>query len=215
LNFQPPTAQGVSIHGPAGSLEALLEVPQVPALAGFAVVCHPHPLFGGTMQNKVVHTLARACQEYGLATLRFNFRGVGASAGSYDEGRGEIEDALAVVAWGHERWPDAPLTLAGFSFGAMVALGAAARSTPSTLITVAPAVSRPEFGHVVKPACPWLIVQGDRDELVDIRDVRAFAERFDPPPILAVMPGAEHFFHGRLTPLRDQVLAFLKNEEAR
>jgi alpha/beta superfamily hydrolase len=215
LSFKPPNAQSVSIEGPSGALEALLEVPQAPALAGFAVICHPHPLFGGTMQNKVVHTLGRACQEFGVATVRFNFRGVGTSDGSYDEGRGETDDALAVIGWGRKRWPDVPLMLAGFSFGAMVALRAAARSTPSRLISVAPAVGRPEFASVVRPGCPWLIVHGDRDELVDIRDVRAFAAGFEPPPRLIVLPGAEHFFHGRLTELRDEVLAFLKNEEAR
>ncbi|HWW21550.1 MAG TPA: alpha/beta fold hydrolase [Steroidobacteraceae bacterium] len=215
MSFRPPKAQALSIRGPAGALESLLEDPQAPVAAGFAVICHPHPLFGGTMQNKVVHTLGRACQEFGLATLRFNFRGVGASDGSHDEGRAEIEDAMAVIAWGRQRWPDGPLTLAGFSFGAMVALAAAVRSAPSKLITVAPAVGRPEFSSAAKPNCPWLIVQGDADELVDIRDVRAFAARFEPAPKLVVMSGVEHFFHGRLTQLRDEVLAFLKNEEAR
>jgi uncharacterized protein len=215
LSLRAPSAEGLSIEGPAGVLEALLEDPQMPSPAGFAVICHPHPLYGGSMHNKVVHTLARACQEYGIATLRFNFRGVGASAGSYDEGRGELDDALAAIAWGRKRWPDTGLTLAGFSFGAMVALGAAERSTPSRLITVAPAVARAQFAEVVNPSCPWLIVQGDADQLVDIRDVRAFAARFDPAPRLVVMPGGEHFFHGRLTELRDQVLAFLRDEEAR
>jgi alpha/beta superfamily hydrolase len=196
----------------------LLEDPQeAPASgqAGFAVICHPHPLFGGTMQNKVVHTLARACQENGLATLRFNFRGVGGSRGTYDEGRGETEDALAMVAWGRERWPEVPLTLAGFSFGGMVALQAAVRVTPSKLVTVAPAVARPEFAGAGRPSCPWLIVQGDADELVDIRDVRAFAAGPDRAAQLVVLPGGEHFFHGRLNELRDAVSKFLKNEEAR
>jgi alpha/beta superfamily hydrolase len=205
----------LSIEGPAGALEAQLTEPQPVPRAGFAVICHPHPLYGGSMQNKVVHTLGRACQEYGMATLRFNFRGVGASAGSYDEGRGELDDALAVIAWGRKRWPQTPLTLAGFSFGAMVALGAAARCAPARLITVAPALGRPQFGSVPRPACPWLIVQGDADELVDIREVRALAARFEPPPRLVVMQGGEHFFHGRLTELRDQVLGFLRDEEAR
>jgi alpha/beta superfamily hydrolase len=215
LSFRPPAAQALSVQGPAGALEVLLEDPQSGAQSGFAVICHPHPLHGGTMQNKVVHTLGRACQEYGMPSLRFNFRGVGSSAGSYDEGRGEMDDALAVIAWGRNRWPDVPLTLAGFSFGAMVALGAATRSSPSRLITVAPAVSRAQFGEASSPGCPWLIVQGDADELVDIREVRAFAARFDPAPKLVVLPGGEHFFHGRLTQLRDQVLGFLRNEEAR
>lgn len=215
MSFQPPRAEALAIAGPAGQLEALLEDPKVVPHAGFAVLCHPHPLYGGSMQNKVVHTVARACQEYGMATLRFNFRGVGASAGSYDEGRGEVDDARAVIAWGRKRWPDSALTLAGFSFGGMVALRAAQGSAPSRLITVAPAVDRLESPAAAAPDCPWLIVQGDADELVDIGRVRVFASRFTPPPRLVVMQGGEHFFHGRLVELRDQVLAFLTDEKAR
>jgi len=108
LSFRPPRAEPLSIAGPAGPIEALLEDPQAPANAGFAVVCHPHPLYGGTMTNKVVHTVARSLQEQGMPTVRFNFRGVGRSAGQFDEGRGETADALAVVAWGRERWPGVP-----------------------------------------------------------------------------------------------------------
>lgn len=167
------------------------------------------------MQNKVVHTLARACQMQGMATVRFNFRGVGASGGSYDEGRGEIEDTLAVIAWGRARWPGDAMTLAGFSFGAMVSLGAAPQAAPSKLISIAPAVFLPQFSAAADPGCPWLIVHGDADELVNVRDVQAFAARFAPPPKLVIFAGGEHFFHGRLTELREQVVAFLKSEEAR
>jgi hypothetical protein len=215
LSWRPPPAERITVDGPVGALEALVEDPRASVRPGFAVICHPHPLHGGTMQNKVVHMVARACQEYGMPSLRFNFRGVGASEGAYDEGRGEVADALAAVAYGRKRWPDAPLTLAGFSFGSMVALGAAASAAPSRLITVAPAVSRAAFGAVTSPGCPWLIVQGDADDLVDVRDVRAFASRFSPAPKLVELAGAEHFFHGRLPELREQVVRFLRNEEAR
>ena len=137
------------------------------------------------MHNKVVHTVARACQERGLATLRFNYRGVGASAGSYDDGRGETQDALAVVAVGRARWPHGALTLAGFSFGAH---GEPARRgrwpRRSRLISVAPAVASAESESIVRPPCPWLIVQGEADEVVDARAVQAFAARFQPPPQL-------------------------------
>jgi len=214
LSFRPPPSQALSIDGAVGALQALLEEPAGALGAGYAVVCHPHPLYGGTMQNKVVHTVARACQEAGLPTLRFNYRGVGASAGSYDEGRGETQDALAVIAWAQARWPQAALTLAGFSFGAMVSLQAAAVVPPRRLISVAPAVANPEFAAIERPRCPWLILQGDADELVDYRAVQAFAARFEPPPQLQLLPGAEHFFHGRLQDLRAAVLAFL-DEEAR
>ncbi len=201
------------IDGPAGRLEALLEQPpaqsQLAAPAAFGVICHPHPLHGGSMQNKVVYTLARACQERGMPTLRFNFRGVGASTGSYDEGRGETQDALAVVAAGRARWPHATLTLAGFSFGAVVSLMAAAAAAPSRLISVAPAVTRFGLASMARPACPWLIVQGDADEVVDARATQAFAAGFSPPPQLVLLAGVGHFFHGRLDQLRDAAIAFL------
>jgi len=207
-------AQTLALDGPAGALEALLEDPQTSPPRGFAVICHPHPLYGGTMQNKVVHTLARACRECGMASLRFNFRGIGGSAGSYDEGRGEVDDVLAVTAWGRARWPQLPLTLAGFSFGAMISLRAAMQASPARLISVAPAVAHVQYASASRPDCPWLIVQGDADELVNVQDVRAFAARFESPPRLVELPGVDHFFHGRLTDLRIQVVDFL-NAEAR
>jgi alpha/beta superfamily hydrolase len=216
LSFRPPRAEPLLIDGPAGVLEALLEDPQAsppsPPLspaADFAVVCHPHPLHGGSMHNKVVHTVARACQERGMPTLRFNYRGVGASAGSYDEGRGETQDTLAVVAAGRARWPGAALTLAGFSFGGMVSLLAAAAAAPARLISVAPAVTRAEFASIARPAAAWLIVQGEADEIIRCAEVQAFAARFQPPPRLVVLPGAGHFFHGRLPELRDAAFEFL------
>jgi alpha/beta superfamily hydrolase len=209
LSWRPPRAEALPIDGPAGVLEALLEDPQVAPTAGFAVLCHPHPLHGGTMHNKVVHTVARACQERGMPTLRFNYRGVGASVGSYDEGRGETLDALAVIAAGRARWPDAALTLAGFSFGGAVSLRAAQAAAPARLISIAPAVMRAEFAAIARPACPWLIVQGEADEVVKCSDVQAFAARFDPPPQLVLLAGAGHFFHGRLPELRAAAFEFL------
>jgi len=206
LSFRPPRAEPLSIAGPAGPIEALLEDPQAPANAGFAVVCHPHPLYGGTMTNKVVHTVARSLQEQGMPTVRFNFRGVGRSAGQFDEGRGETADALAVVAWGRERWPGVPLILAGFSFGSMVALLATPAAQPAELITVAPAVSNAGYAAVERPACPWLIIQGTADEVVDCAQVEAFAARFAPPPALRLLPGVDHFFNGRLPELREVIL---------
>jgi alpha/beta superfamily hydrolase len=211
LSFRPPRAEPVQIAGPAGALQALFEEPpEDPARpgprVGFGVVCHPHPLYGGTMTNKVVHTLARTLQEQGLPTVRFNFRGVGQSQGAYDEGRGETDDALAVIAWGRARWPQAPLTLAGFSFGSMVALRAAPAAQPARLITVAPPVQRAEFGAIEQPPCPWLIIQGEADEVVDYRAVAAFAARFSPAPVLRLLPGVDHFFNGRLPELREAVI---------
>ena len=209
MSVPPPPKTSLVIDGPAGSLEALLEDPGADG-RHFAVVCHPHPLHGGTMHNKVVHTLARALQEQGMPTLRFNYRGVGASAGAYDDGRGETEDALAVIAWGRRRWPGAQLVLAGFSFGAAVALRAALAAGAAQLITVAPAITHPGAAPL-RPACPLLLVAGDADDLVDFGQLRAWAAAFQPPPTLRVLAGGDHFFHGRLQELRAAVSEHLRS----
>jgi uncharacterized protein len=182
----------------------------VAAPAAFGVICHPHPLHGGTMDNKVVWTLARAFQEHGAPTIRFNFRGVGASAGGYDGGEGEVADALAMVAYGRTRWPGAALWLAGFSFGGVVALRAAAAARPALLVTVAPGITRIAVGDAPTPECPWLIVQGESDDVVPAAAVSAWARTLRPAPQLIVLPGAGHFFHGRINELRDTVLDFLQ-----
>ncbi len=213
-NFRPPAPQAVSIDGPAGALEARVEEPTPgtrPAVVG--VVCHPHPLYGGTMQNKVVHTLARAMQELGTPTVRFNFRGVGSSSGAYDAGRGEAEDALAVAAWARARWQCDALWLAGFSFGSAVALEAAPMLRPHALVTVAPPVGRILATTVAHPGCPWLVVQGDEDELVDCAAVSEWVAGYAEPPQLAILRGAEHFFHGRLVELRSLVSRFLAENQ--
>ncbi len=213
--FLPPVPQPAEITGPAGVLEARLDDPTngAPPRA-IGVVCHPHPLHGGTMQNKVVHTLARAMQQIGVPTLRFNFRGVGTSEGVYADGVGEIDDALAAIAWARARWDCETLWLAGFSFGSAVALQACAAAAPAALVTVAPPVGRLLVDPVARPGCPWLVVQGDHDELVDFATVKAWVDGYDPPPQLAHMHGAEHFFHGRLGELRSVVTDFLSGKTA-
>ena len=211
--FRPPAPLAVSIPGPAGALEARLEDPVAAGQARqvIGVVCHPHPLHGGTMQNKVVHTVARAMQEAGAATVRFNFRGVGGSAGVYDNGVGELADALAVVDWARAHFGCDALWLAGFSFGAATALQAATRgAAPRRLVTVAPPVGRIIVDPIPRPDCPWLVVQGDQDALVDVELVRRWVAGYTPPPELAVLAGAEHFFHGRLNELRATVLRFVR-----
>jgi hypothetical protein len=214
-DFRPPVPQAATIDGPAGALEARVDDPAPgtsPAVVG--VVCHPHPLHGGTMQNKVVHTLARAMQELGAPTLRFNFRGVGASAGTYDAGAGELEDALTACAWARSRWDCQALWLAGFSFGAAVALQAAGTVRPQKLVTVAPPVGRLSVTPVVLPVCPWLVVQGDRDELVEFAAVKTWVAGLARPPEVLVLRDAEHFFHGRLGELRAGVIRFLSGMPA-
>lgn len=209
-----PRAERLSIPGPAGALQALIETPLPEGGAGlpvsaFAVVCHPHPLFGGTMDNKVVYTVARAFEQLHAPAIRFNFRGVGASEGAYDEGRGETEDVLAVIAYGRSRWPQAALWLAGFSFGGAVALLAASPSAPERLVLVAPGITKIDLTRAPAPQCPWLIVQGDADDVVPADLVLGWAATLRPAPQITVLPGAGHFFHGRIHELRDAVLRFM------
>ena len=201
----PPRPETLFIDGPAGRLEALLESPQDNTQPGSVLVCHPHPQQGGTMQNKVAHTLARAFVRCGLRALRFNFRGVGKSEGKYDEARGELDDALAALAYLKKHWPDEPVWIAGFSFGAAIAIRAAALQTPAGLVSVAPAVYRFANELGVQPECPWLIVHGDQDELIPVDEtiewVNAMAAtseasecttrmpRPPPPPEALIMTG--------------------------
>lgn len=198
------------LNGPAGRLQALYEVPADAPPRGGALVMHPHPRHGGTMHNKVVHTLARAFTLSGFATLRFNFRGTGDSAGSYDGGAGELDDALAATEWLQVQLPAAPLWLGGFSFGAAIALRAALETRTAGLVTVAPAARRFASGLPSEPVCPWLIVQGDEDELVPVEETIDWVNGLAPGPELMVMEGAEHFFHGRLVELREAVMRFIE-----
>jgi alpha/beta superfamily hydrolase len=191
------------IDTPNGAIEAVVEDP---GQAGphYAVICHPHPLYGGTMDNKVVTSVARALQECSVPTLRFNFRGVGRSAGTYDQAIGETADAAAVAAWGSVRWPGRSVIVAGFSFGGYVALRLAAQIAVDRLIAVAPAILRFD-ANATAPHCPFTIIQGDADDVVDPRALIAWASSLSPPPRLRVLPGVGHFFHGRLHDLRDAV----------
>jgi len=214
-----PRTTALIVPGPTGDLEALLDEPILNGFAEHAeirhvaIVCHPHPLYGGTMTNKVVHIVARTFNELGAPTVRFNFRGVGKSAGTHDDGVGETDDTLAMVSSAERRWPDAQIWLAGFSFGAAMALRASLRlpfnPRIGRLITVAPALRWLAQVNAQVPACPWLIVQGDRDELVEVQAVQHWAAGLSQPPQLVILPGADHFFHGRLNDLRDAIKAWL------
>lgn len=197
------------IPGPAGDIEVVIEIPDESAGApvGWVVLGHPHPQMGGTMDNKVVHTLARACVAAGWAAIRFNFRGVGHSQGQWDEGKGEVADMLAV--WStmqHDtRWTGRPWLLGGFSFGGHVALQAGQQLAASGhqalgLLLVSPAVAR----FASDAACaPALVVQGDEDEVVPMSAVLAWARPNTQPVV--VVPGAGHFFHGHLGTLKQIV----------
>ena len=192
------------IAGPAGAIECALDQPpgsQAPR--GVAVICHPNPTQGGTMDNKVVQTLARAFVQLGYRTVRFNFRGIGASAGGWDEGRGEVDDALAVV--GAFREAGLPLVLAGFSFGGYVASRAALRlpadAPAERLVLVGPATSR--FDTAAVPA-DTLVIHGETDDVVPLAAVLDWARPQSLPVV--VVPGVGHFFHGKLPLLKDIVL---------
>lgn len=211
---RPPRPEKPELNGPAGRLEALLEVPVDVEPSGVALVCHPHPQQGGTLQNKVAHTLARAFLQQGMRALRFNFRGVGGSEGEFDDARGEVDDALACVDWLRSRWPDEPLWIGGFSFGAAVAIRASLSAGPAGLVSVAPAVYRFVNKLDVQPDCPWLIVHGDADEVVPVDETVGWVDTLAPGPELSVFPETGHFFHGKLVELRETVADFVARHRA-
>lgn len=203
--------QSLSLAGPAGALEArYLACPE--AGGRVAVVCHPHPLHGGTMDNKVVTTLYRAWRDAGLSVLRFNFRGTGASAGLHAHGEGEVDDLLAVLDWLVAEQGSRSLLLAGFSFGAWVAAAAVARLPAGLalerLVLVAPPVQYPGFA-ALQPPPGTVVVQGDDDEVVDAAAVAAWAVSRQVPPDLVRLAGTGHFFHGRLAALKAELAARL------
>lgn len=209
------------IEGAAGKIEVAAALPDSPR--AIAVIAHPHPLFGGTMDNKVVTTLARVFLESGAATFRFNFRGVGATAGAHDEGRGETDDMLRVVAYAREQFGALPLKLAGFSFGGAVAVRASGRVEFEQLVLVAPGFRRitgQGMGEAPKPEDPHLgtpgrhtttntvVVHGDGDETVPLADSIAWAAARD--IAVVVVPGGEHFFHRKLHVLREIVSRWVR-----
>ena len=184
------------IAGPVGRIECAVDGPESPAAsehAAIALIAHPHPLFGGTLDNKVVQTLARAFVELGYVAWRPNFRGVGATEGSHDEGRGELEDLAAVAAYSKSDKP----VLAGFSFGASIQARLAQRVRPERMVLVGVAVKHAEAPRV--PA-DTIVIHGEEDTTVLLADVLAWAKPQDLPVV--VVPGADHFFHRRLHILR-------------
>ena len=213
----PAAVERIRVAGAAGDIEVAASIPEAPR--ALAVIAHPHPLYGGTMDNKVVTTVAKAFAERGAAAFRLNFRGVGATAGTHDEGRGETEDCLAVIAHARATIGDhLPVWLAGFSFGGAVAVRASARTDFQHLVLVAPAFRRltgeglgappdprdPELGAEGRHThANTLIVHGDRDETVLLQDSIAWATPRDVP--IVVVPGADHFFHRKLHIVRDAV----------
>ncbi len=204
--FPRDASATLELPGPAGALEAIVEAAEGAPRPVVAIVCHPLPTEGGTMHNKVVTMAARALRESGAATVRFNFRGVGASAGEFDQGEGECEDLRAVAAWVRAARPDAQLWLAGFSFGAYVSLRMADELQPRLLLSIAPPAGRWDFDRIAPPSgYPWIVIQGESDEIVDPQAVYAWIESLRQPPELVRMPETGHFFHRRLIDLRGAI----------
>jgi uncharacterized protein len=206
----PTTDANLLLPGPVGPLELAIEHPEadVAARPVVAIFCHPLPTEGGTMHNKVVTMAARSLRELGLTTIRFNFRGAGESAGHFDHGQGELDDLRAVAAWVRRQRPDASLWLGGFSFGAFVSLHAATELQPAALISIAPPAGRWDFDSIATPAMPWLVVQGEDDEIVDPQAVYDWLARLAAEgvaPTLVRMPDTTHFFHRKLMDLRGAI----------
>ena len=202
----------VFIDGPQGPLEALyLDTADA---TGIALICHPNPVQGGTMLNKVVSTLQRTARDAGMLTLRFNYRGVGASAGSHDMGSGEVDDAWAVARWLRAKHPELPLTILGFSFGGFVAATLAGRleaegEAVQQLFMVAPAVMR--ITERLPQQATLTVIQPDADEVVDPQLVYDWSDKLERPLELLKVAECGHFFHGKLTDLKDLLLPRLSN----
>jgi alpha/beta superfamily hydrolase len=195
----------LSIAGPVGALEAVLQhrEGQIPEAA--ALVCHPHPLYGGTLHNKVVHRVASTLHELGAAVLRFNFRGAGKSEGAHDEGRGELEDARAALRWLEERYPGAQRWLAGFSFGSWIAARLAAAEPVERLILVSPPLQRSDFGAMRQSGVPKLVLQGTKDDVVPPEDLQREFPLWHEPKRLILVEGASHFYDRQLAALADGI----------
>ncbi len=200
------------LSGPAGRLQVVTSTPKLDVENITAIICHPHPVYGGTLKNKVVTTLNRAFKEMGIRTVRFNFRGVAKSEGEYDHAVGEVDDLYAVLRWVQQVRPHDQIWLAGFSFGTYIATKVATQIVPAQLVCVAPAVEHFDFANLPPITCPLLVVQGDADEVVPPKLVYDWVASLSPKPTLIRLAGASHFFHGRLLELREQLISVLHAE---
>lgn len=201
--------QTIFIAGPAGQQELLISFPEVTQKIT-CVICHPHPVHGGTMHNKVVYTLASAMNELDIKAVRFNFRGVQKSEGQFDHGRGELEDLINVVQWVKNHYPDDIIWLAGFSFGAFIAIKGRPLCDAQQLVIVAPPAGQPYFEALPALTCPWVLVQGGQDEVIASDQVMNWAKHQFSSPEMIFMPEAGHFFHGQLVEMKEELLSRLK-----
>lgn len=208
--MRPLPTEKVQLRGAEGAIDTLIDAPHT--AHGIALVCHPHPLYGGTNTNKVAHTLARVFRDLGYVALRPNFRGVGDSEGAHDHGDGETEDMLAVIAWAQSNWGSLPLALGGFSFGGFVQTRVAARLADGLTPVHRLALVGMAAGHAADGSRHYdtgplpkgsnaLVIHGERDETVELANVLEWARPQEQPVI--VIPGADHFFHGKLHVIRN------------
>ncbi|TAL64788.1 MAG: hypothetical protein EPN84_02770 [Legionella sp.] len=211
-NLVFPGEHQVLLQGLVGPLEAVISIPENPRFAHVAFLGHPHSLQGGTMNNKVVTTMARVFKELGIPSLRLNFRGVGQSAGEYNAGIGESADLLLLAKEWQNKFPQAQFFFAGFSFGSYVTYRCAAQFGPSSLISIAPPVHHYDYHEFQPDPKPWLIVQGNDDEVVPANLVIDFAKEATPPIKLIPFAKTTHFFHGKLVELKDQLLNYVSSE---
>lgn len=207
-----PGEHRLTLEGRVGDLEGLLTVPNHINTNHIAILGHPHSLQGGTMNNKVVTSMARVFKDLGIMCLRFNFRGVGLSQGEYDAGLGESEDMLGLVRLWREAQPQVNFIFAGFSFGSYVAYRTAAQTPHSLLITIAPPVHHYPYREFEPAPSPWLIIQGDEDEVVPANLVAQFAEESTLKLPIIHFPNTGHFFHGQLVNLKNQLTEYLIKE---
>ena len=207
LEFNNQNTATTFLAGKAGDIEVLITQPEaITEFTPITVISHPHPLYGGSMTNKVVHILAKSFSELGAITVRFNFRGVGKSEGEYDHGIGEAEDLQALVAELKQWRPQAPLWLAGFSFGAYVTTRAQEVIKAEKLLLVAPPVSMYPFNEIAEINIPWTVIQGGQDEVIDASEVKKWIDERPNQPHLIWMDEASHFFHGKLNEVKESLL---------
>lgn len=210
LNFNQTGETAFTFTGQVGDLEAIINVPADYDKRYIALIGHPHSLQGGTMHNKVVTTLVRVFKELGMASIRFNFRGVGQSQGEYDAGLGESEDMRILAALCQQQLPDVRFVFAGFSFGSYVTYRAAVHCPHALLVSIAPPVHHYCYTEHEPAPYPWMIVHGDADEVVPVDEVRAFVAHVTPPPIYIEMADTSHFFHGKLIELKSLLMQHIQ-----
>lgn len=199
------------IPGKAGQIEAIMDMPENASTDTVAVICHPHPLFEGSMHNKVVSTLHRICKELTIPNLRFNFRGVGKSQGEYAGAEGGVEDCLSAIDYLKQNYPHKKLWILGFSFGAYVAAKTASETPAELLITIAPPVGKDYFGQLPERKHPWILVQSKDDQVIHAQAVYDWYDSLEHKPYFISFDAAGHFFHGNLIPLREKIIDAIKS----